>query len=368
MTAPSKTVQIAGTVLAMRDLRRAYGSVTAVDRVSLELRSGEFFSLIGPSGCGKTTTLRLIAGLETPSSGQILLGGKDVTNVPAHRRNVHTVFQNYALFPHLSVADNVAFGLRERKLPNKVVREKVARMMELVELTGREQARPRELSGGMQQRVALARSLVLDPAVLLLDEPLGALDLRLRRQMQLLLKTIQREVGITFVYVTHDQEEAFSMSDRVGVMSGGELVQVGTPREIYERPRTRFVADFVGAVNQLPARVLPGGGAGLGYVEADVALLGRLRPPAAPGVAGEAVCVVRPEVPVLSVPPAPDAHATFTVADVSFRGPQTSLTVTSADGLQLTLVVQSHHVPEALQPGEPAGLTIRQDDLWVIPS
>ena len=396
------------TVLELRELSRVFGPHTVVDNVSLKLRRGEFFSLIGPSGCGKTTTLRMIAGLEETSSGQITLAGADVTKTPAHKRNVHTVFQNYALFPHLTVVENVAFGLKERRHPSRAIKEKVARMLELVELTGREDARPRELSGGMQQRVALARSLVLDPAVLLLDEPLGALDLRLRRQLQMLLKTVQREVGITFVYVTHDQEEAFSMSDRVGVMSGGVLVQVGTPREIYERPRTRFVANFVGAVNQLPARVVsrvgPDGGPGAGEhgggtgggtdVDADVAIFGPLRLPADPvladprfadtGLAGssgrastEAVCVVRPEVPVLTAASAgaPDsdqdsdqAAARCVVTDVSFAGPQTTLTLRSADGEPLTLVVPSHQVPASLSAGDQVQVAVRAEDLWLIPA
>jgi spermidine/putrescine transport system ATP-binding protein len=368
------------TVLELHELRRVFGDHTVVDNVSLQLRQGEFFSLIGPSGCGKTTTLRMIAGLEAASSGRITLSGADITRAPAHKRNVHTVFQNYALFPHLTVAENVAFGLKDRRHPARAVKEKVAQMLELVELTGREHARPRELSGGMQQRVALARSLVLDPAVLLLDEPLGALDLRLRRQMQLLLKSVQREVGITFVYVTHDQEEAFSMSDRVGVMSGGVLAQVGTPREIYARPRTRFVASFVGAVNQLPARVLSRVGADGGDVDADVAAFGPLRLPADARLAdgsgpatAEAVCVIRPEVPVLTAATAapPDgagATARCVVTDVSFAGPQTTLTVRSAEGEQLTLVVPSHQVPASLAAADQVSVTVRTEDLWLIPA
>jgi len=350
-------------VLKLRSLRREYHGAAVVEGVDLELRDGEFFSFIGPSGCGKTTTLRMIAGLEDASSGQILLSGKDVTKVPAHRRNVHTVFQSYALFPHLTVAENIAFGLRERKRPDQEIRARVSRMLELVELTGRQNARPRELSGGMQQRVALARSLVLDPAVLLLDEPLGALDLRLRRQMQLLLKTVQQEVGITFVYVTHDQEEAFSMSDRVGVMNAGELVQVGAPRDVYERPATRFVADFVGAVNQLPARVLGRSG---DTVEADVALLGRVRVPATGEIGAEALCVVRPEVPALG--PADGAGPGCLVTDVSFEGPQTSVGLLAADGIALTIVVPSHSLPRDLATGDAVTVSVREDNLWLIPA
>jgi spermidine/putrescine transport system ATP-binding protein len=228
---------------------KSFGETWGVRELDLAIDDGEFFSLLGPSGCGKTTTLRMIAGFETPTAGTILLHGRDVTREPAFRRRVNTVFQNYALFPHLSVFENVAFGLRERKIKRSEIADRVSRMLELVALVGRDTAKPRELSGGQQQRVALARALVLNPEVLLLDEPLGALDLALRRQMQVLLSNLQRELGITFIYVTHDQEEAFSMSSRVGVMDQGELIQVGTPQEIYHRPATPFVARFSGAFN-----------------------------------------------------------------------------------------------------------------------
>ena len=245
----------AGPAVGLRGVRRTYGSITAVDDLTLDIPDGEFFALIGPSGCGKTTTLRILAGLEEPTEGEVWLHNKDVTFVPPHRRPVSTVFQNYALFPHLNVFENVAFGLRERKLPKPQIAERVREMLELVDLTGREDVRPAHLSGGQQQRVALARSLVLEPEVLLLDEPLGALDLKLRRQMQLLLKRIQRKVGITFIYVTHDQEEAFSMSDRVAVMNQGRLEQLGSPELVYRCPETMFVADFVGSTNRFPGRI-----------------------------------------------------------------------------------------------------------------
>ena len=234
----------------------ATASCVAVRGIDLAIADGEFFSLLGPSGCGKTTTLRLISGLEEPTVGRVEVHGRDMTRVPPHRRPVTTVFQNYALFPHLNVFENVAFGLRERRVARAELRSRVARLLELVDLSGRDTARPRELSGGQQQRVALARSLVLNPEVLLLDEPLGALDLKLRKQLQGLLKSVQREVGITFVYVTHDQEEAFSMSDRVAVMNLGRVEQIGGPREVYARPSTLFVAQFVGASNHFPARVV----------------------------------------------------------------------------------------------------------------
>ena len=228
-----------GPAVRLISLRRTYGDVQAVDGIDVEIGDGEFFSLIGPSGCGKTTTLRMIAGLVEPSEGRIEVHGRDVTALRPHRRPVNTVFQQYALFPHLNVFENVAFGLRERRAGGAEITTRVSEMLELVGLTGRERNRPSQLSGGQQQRVALARSLVLRPEVLLLDEPLGALDLKLRKQLQLQLKRIQHEVGITFVYVTHDQEEAFFMSDRVAIMRDGRIEQLGTPRDVYQRPATR---------------------------------------------------------------------------------------------------------------------------------
>jgi spermidine/putrescine transport system ATP-binding protein len=227
------------------------GAVTAVETVDLQIAEGEFFSLLGPSGCGKTTTLRMIGGFEEPSRGQILLYGSDVTTTPPNRRDVNLVFQSYALFPHLDVANNVAFGLKRRGVGRAEVRRRVAEMLDLVELGGLADRRPKELSGGQQQRVALARALVNKPRALLLDEPLGALDLKLRQTMQIELKRIQREVGITFVYVTHDQSEALTMSDRIAVMNKGRIEQLAAPRELYERPRTRFVAGFIGTSNVL---------------------------------------------------------------------------------------------------------------------
>jgi spermidine/putrescine transport system ATP-binding protein len=220
--------------------------VVAVNSIDLTLRRGEFFTLLGPSGCGKTTTLRIVAGFEDPSEGQLMIQGKPMNDVPANRRPVNMVFQNYALFPHLSVVDNVGFGLAVRRVPAAERRRLVAEAMALVQLDGYEKRRPSQLSGGQQQRVALARALVNRPAVLLLDEPLGALDLKLRKAMQLELKHLQEQVGITFLYVTHDQEEALTMSDRIAVMRGGDVLQIGTPAEIYERPADRFVADFIG--------------------------------------------------------------------------------------------------------------------------
>jgi spermidine/putrescine transport system ATP-binding protein len=231
----------------------------AVDRVDLTVESGEFFSLLGPSGCGKTTTLRLIAGFEQPTEGTILLDGVEMTNIPPHRRNVNTVFQSYALFPFLSVSDNVAFGLRNRHLTKAEMNERVGKALDLVQLTGFEKRRPGMLSGGQQQRVALARALVLNPSVLLLDEPLGALDAKLRRSLKVELKALQERVGITFLYVTHDQEEALTMSDRLAVMHAGRIVQLGTPRAIYEEPADTYVADFLGVSNLMEVDVVERG-------------------------------------------------------------------------------------------------------------
>jgi spermidine/putrescine transport system ATP-binding protein len=230
---------------------RGADPVVAVDDVDLKIRDGEFFSLLGPSGCGKTTTLRMIAGFEYPSAGSIRIFGDEMGLEPPNQRPVNTVFQSYALFPHLTIEQNVAFGLEMQDVGKDEIRRRVAEMIELVQLQGRERRKPRQLSGGQQQRVALARALVNHPKVLLLDEPLGALDLKLRQAMQLELKQLQEQVGITFVYVTHDQEEALTMSDRIAVMDGGRLLQVGAPQEIYDRPRTRFVADFIGDTNLL---------------------------------------------------------------------------------------------------------------------
>jgi spermidine/putrescine transport system ATP-binding protein len=253
---PSGEVQLRGLT------KQFDGGAIAVDDIDAHIRAGEFFSLLGPSGCGKTTTLRMIAGFERPTSGEILLDGTDVAQVPPHRRNVHTVFQNYALFPHLNVFDNVAFGLRRRKVAKSEITQRVNEAIELVELGGLGGRRPTQLSGGQQQRVALARALVLRPALLLLDEPLGALDAKIRKQLRIELKALQEEVGITFVFVTHDQEEALSMSDRVAVMSNGRIEQVGTPSEVYEDPATVFVADFLGVSNLMDAHAADGGSAG----------------------------------------------------------------------------------------------------------
>ncbi|MCA9981589.1 MAG: ABC transporter ATP-binding protein [Anaerolineales bacterium] len=239
----------------LRQVTKKFGSFTAVNNISLAIEEGEFFSLLGPSGCGKTTTLRMIAGFELPSAGEIYLQGDPVGQLPPFKRDVNTVFQNYALFPHLTVAENVAFGLQMKKVPQSEIDTRVRQALEMVRLPDVAERKPRQLSGGMKQRVALARALVNRPKVLLLDEPLGALDLKLRKAMQFELKQIQQEVGITFIYVTHDQEEALTMSDRIAVMNKGLVQQVGAPRDIYEHPQNRFVADFIGETNFVEGKV-----------------------------------------------------------------------------------------------------------------
>ena len=244
-------------------LTKRFGSVTAVDAIDLTIPQGEFFSLLGPSGCGKSTTLRMIAGFEQPTSGQVVLDGADMADIPPNKRNVNTVFQSYALFPHLKVFDNVAYGLRRARASRTEIKRQVSEVLEQVRLSALASRKPAQLSGGQQQRVALARALVLKPAVLLLDEPLGSLDAKLRRQLQVELKALQEQVGITFLYVTHDQEEAITMSDRIAVMNQGHVEQAATPREMYEEPATAFVADFLGVSNLMDALATPSPGGGV---------------------------------------------------------------------------------------------------------
>jgi spermidine/putrescine transport system ATP-binding protein len=252
---PSRTADATPSV-SLQGVTKRFGDFTAVRQMDLDIARGEFFTMLGPSGCGKTTTLRMIAGFEEPTEGTVLLDGEDVTGLPAFKRATNTVFQSYALFPHMSVEKNVAFGLERQGMPRDETRTRVSEELERVGLSAEAKRKPRQLSGGQQQRVALARALVNRPAVLLLDEPLGALDLKLRKQLQVELKRIQQEVGITFVYVTHDQEEALTMSDRIAVMNRGVVEQLDNPEEIYERPRTTFVAGFIGVSNLMPGEVV----------------------------------------------------------------------------------------------------------------
>jgi len=242
-----------GGEIRLERLTKRFGSFTAIENIDLTIPQGQFFSLLGPSGCGKTTTLRLVAGFEQPSSGGVLLDGVDMAGIPPNKRNVNTVFQSYALFPHMKVSDNVAYGLRRARVDKREIKKRVGEALEQVQLSALARRKPAQLSGGQQQRVALARALVLQPAVLLLDEPLGALDAKLRRQLQVELKALQEQIGITFLYVTHDQEEAITMSDQVAVMNGGHVEQAAPPREMYEEPSTAFVADFLGVSNLMEA-------------------------------------------------------------------------------------------------------------------
>ena len=316
----------------------------AVDHIDLDVNEGEFFSLLGPSGCGKTTTLRMIGGFEQPTEGRIELQGDDVTWLPAYKRNVNTVFQNYALFPHLTIYENVAFGLRRKKVADKDVKKRVTEMLELVELPGYEARKPGQISGGQAQRVALARALVNKPAVLLLDEPLGALDLKLRKQMQVELKRIQQEVGITFIYVTHDQEEAMTMSDRIAVMNHGRYEQLGDPEVLYERPRTRFVAGFLGVSNLLPAKA---DGRDNGFAAFKLSDGSAVRVPA--GVvqdrSGDMALGVRPEKIRLleekDESPAGYNRVPGTVAHASYLGVSTQYIVQLKDGHRVTVYEQN---------------------------
>ncbi|MGW7823793.1 ABC transporter ATP-binding protein [Streptomyces puniciscabiei] len=307
----------------------------AVHRLDLDIEAGHFFSLLGPSGCGKTTTLRMIGGFSDPSEGAVLLAGEDVTALPPNRRNVNTVFQSYALFDHLSVADNVAFGLRRKGAGKAETRQRVGEMLELVQLTGLADRKPRTLSGGQRQRVALARALVNRPAVLLLDEPLAALDLKLRRQMQVELKQIQREVGITFVFVTHDQDEALTMSDRIAVMNEGRIEQCGTPEDVYEHPAGRFVASFMGTSNLMTGT----------YRGGEVALD---QGPALPvgrrsGIAdGTAVSVsVRPEKIWLSDFEPGMSVLSGVIRETVYSGPTTTYLIELAPGVTLSVLEQN---------------------------
>ena len=318
------------------------GTVTAVERVDLTIGEGEFFSLLGPSGCGKTTTLRMIGGFEEPTEGQILLYGKDVVGVPPNHRDVNMVFQSYALFPHMSVFDNVAFGLKRKSVGSAEIKRRVNEMLDLVQLDGKAERRPRELSGGQQQRVALARALVNRPRALLLDEPLAALDLKLRQAMQIELKRIQREVGITFVFVTHDQNEALTMSDRLVVMNAGKIEQLDTPRAMYERPRTRFVAGFIGTSNILTGsvRAMDGTTAVLeaGANESIVV-------PNAEGsfVGGQLDLTVRPEKIVISATPPEAGRCGLRgrVMEVVYLGTSTQYAVKTAEGADMLVFLQN---------------------------
>jgi spermidine/putrescine transport system ATP-binding protein len=347
----------AAVEVGLYGVTKRFGATVAVDNVTLEIGRGEFFSLLGPSGCGKTTSLRMIAGFEEPDGGRVELTGNDIVGVPPYKRNVNTVFQSYALFPHMTVAENVAFGLKRKKLAKHEVRDRVREYLELVELPTYDDRRPGQLSGGQQQRVALARALVNEPAVLLLDEPLGALDLKLRKQMQLELMRIQREVGVTFVYVTHDQEEALVMSDRLAVMSEGRVEQIGCPEDIYERPATRFVAGFIGTSNIVEADVAGRAGDLLQLESAPGDRLLVAAPDGRSVRPGDTLAfTVRPEKLRIAPEnePVPDRCCTVlgTVADVVYQGVSTQLVVHTDAGTTLVVFRQNdERVSDAGVPG-----------------
>ena len=350
---------------------KAFGDVYAVDHIDLEVVDGEFFSLLGPSGCGKTTTLRMIGGFEQPTSGRIELQGQDVTWLPPFKRQVNTVFQNYALFPHLSIYENVAFGLRRQKVKGAEIKSRVTDMLKLVELPGFEDRKPTQISGGQAQRVALARALINRPAVLLLDEPLGALDLKLRKQMQIELKRIQREVGITFIYVTHDQEEAMTMSDRIAVMNKGRYEQLGDPEALYERPTTRFVAGFLGVSNLLGGEC-QGTADGLGIIQlADGTVV---KAPADAVYGRTTVDVgVRPEKIRLhkAGSDAPDGHNRLSgvVTDASYMGVSTSYVIETRGGARVMVYEQNIErttKEELWRRGDQVDLTWIPDHTFVV--
>ncbi|WP_267244576.1 ABC transporter ATP-binding protein [Streptomyces sp. PR69] len=342
-------------------ISKTYGSFTAVQPLDLTVPQGSFFALLGASGCGKTTTLRMIAGLEDPTTGTVFLGDRDVTELPPYKRPVNTVFQSYALFPHLDIYENVAFGLRRRGI--KSVKKQVGEMLDLVQLGDYAHRKPHQLSGGQQQRVAVARALINHPQVLLLDEPLGALDLKLRRQMQLELKRIQTEVGITFIHVTHDQEEAMTMADTVAVMNAGRVEQLGAPAELYEHPRSTFVANFLGTSNLIEAEVVESGGTGADGEIVVTAGGGKLRLPAGrcsadPTAGGGKLLVgVRPEKISLALPedaesvPGGRNAVTGRIAASSFIGVSTQYVIDSPAGRGLEVYVQNTEHRDGFVPG-----------------
>jgi spermidine/putrescine transport system ATP-binding protein len=343
------------------DVTKRFEDVTAVDRLSLEIEHGSFFALLGPSGCGKTTTLRMIGGFEQPTEGQIYLGTTEVSGLPSYKRDVNTVFQSYALFPHLSVFENVAFGLRRQGVRGQTLTGQVNEILRLVGLEGMEKRKPRQLSGGQQQRVAVARALVNKPKVLLLDEPLGALDLKLRKQMQLELKGIQHDIGITFVHVTHDQEEAMTMADRIAVMNHGRIEQLGTPTELYETPSTAFVAGFLGVSNLIPGRV-----SGSDTVRLRSGPEVRVRPNALAGRSGEVAVGIRPEKIELGQGQANSLDGT--VVEEAYVGVSTQYIVETGCGL---LTVYRQNASPGLNgaaPGQRLTLSWSPESTFVVDS
>jgi spermidine/putrescine transport system ATP-binding protein len=343
----------------IESVTKRFDEVVAVADLSLVIERGSFFAMLGPSGCGKTTTLRMIGGFEDPSAGRIFLGDRDVVGLPPYKRDVNTVFQSYALFPHLTIAENVGFGLRRRGIKGKALATQVASVLAKVGLEGYEKRKPRQLSGGQQQRVALARALVNSPRVLLLDEPLGALDLKLRKQMQLELKAIQHEFGITFVHVTHDQEEAMTMADTIAVMSGGRIEQLGTPSELYERPRTAFVAGFLGVSNLLYGTV-----AGETSVRLDAGGEVSVSREALAGRSGKVAVGVRPEK--IRLGPADVNTFPGRVSEVAYVGVSTQYIVETAGGALTVYVQNAEPGAASIAPGGAVELSFKPDAAFVV--
>jgi spermidine/putrescine transport system ATP-binding protein len=358
---------MAGGEVQIVGLCKRFDDVEAVAGIDLHIPSGEFFSILGPSGCGKTTTLRLVAGFEQPTSGSIYLDGVDVAAKPPHKRNVNTVFQSYALFPFLSVADNVAFGLRYQRLTKAESARRVGAVLELVQLLGYEKRRPGQLSGGQQQRVALARALVLNPAVLLLDEPLGALDAKLRRTLQIELKALQETVGITFLYVTHDQEEALTMSDRLAVMESGKVAQVGTPVEVYEEPVDAYVADFLGVSNLMDAHA--GGPDAGGACRITLGAVHLAAEQGSTDCVGPVKVAVRPERITIEPYDARGPNRVPAMVErLVFLGSSTQVIMRLAHGEPVQALVQNQGGPPAYQQGTAVQVHLPADGLRVLPS
>jgi len=350
-------------MVSLRHLTKRFAAFTAVDDVSLDIRAGEFLTLLGPSGCGKTTLLRMIAGFERPDTGSIFLDDRDVTPLPPYRRDVNQVFQSYALFPHLSVRENIAFGLRMRRLPRATIETKVAAAVDWVSLAGMESRKPHQLSGGQRQRVALARALVCEPKVLLLDEPLAALDAKLRRSMQVELKRLQRRVGITFVFVTHDQEEAMTMSDRIAVMNHGRIEQLGDVADVYHRPCTAFVAGFLGHANLLPARVVARETDGTRIALADGSLL-----IASPDATTEDMLIsIRPEkLTIAGTRPPAENVLEAEVKEAIFKGAFTQTLLRTAGGVELTALT-ANAANESPRQGERVFCQVHRDNIVLLP-
>jgi spermidine/putrescine transport system ATP-binding protein len=347
------------SILTLENIHKDFGDGEVLSGISLHVAAGEFLTLLGPSGCGKTTTLRIIAGLEAPTLGRVFLNGEDVTDKPPERRNVNTVFQNYALFPHMNVAANIGYGLRLRKTPKAEVSQRISEMLRLVRLEGFEKRQPSSLSGGQRQRVAIARAVILKPHILLLDEPLGALDLQLRRQMQVELKSLQKALGITFIYITHDQEEALNMSDRIAVLHEGRIEQIGMPEELYECPATRFAASFIGQTNLLECSV-----AGVG----SLSFAGSRFPAAVPDSAAlgatVALCLRMERLRFSKSAPEGQWSIPATIVEHRFAGGSLHASIRLADGQNLTAFTQTK--PE-MEPGDAIRVWWDEKQTAVIP-